>query len=305
MSRTSSPFTRADEKELFKDDIDPNFLDVFRSFYTGSNGAESCSVDVTFDLSHATVDEFESWEPNEKLVSFPASIDRYTTTLKLPETVRKLAVTVCGEDESSARDSKKSLLNLLATHITDFELQKIFRENPNKHKCATCQKTPVTSVRMLRQGANDTTWRLHSFPCFPVCDRDKCHLIASKCMEKMVKTVDSVTGEEFVSISEAATRCANCHEIKFGRQSERLDCSRCNTASYCNAECQKAHWPIHKKACKLITCQHCEKLEATKLFPKCARCQHVFYCGSDCQVADWPNHKKDCKKKLKLSSRAS
>ena len=30
-----------------------------------------------------------------------------------------------------------------------------------------------------------------------------------------------------------------------------LQCSRCNGASYCNATCQRAHWPQHKALCKL------------------------------------------------------
>jgi hypothetical protein len=298
MSQHFSPFTREDEKELFKDGLDPTFLDDFRSFYTASNSAASCSVAVRIDLNHATVDEIESWEPNEGLIdSVEASYDRYTATLKLPDNIRKLSV-VCDVDKSSARDSEKSFLIFLSYHIASFQLQKILRENPNKYKCVTCQKTPETSnVSMTRTAVNATTWRLHLFPCFPVCQSDKCHLIASKCAEKMLSTLSSVTGEENYSLPEATTQCSNCLKYNFGGESKRLDCSRCNTECYCNAECQKAHWPIHKKACKLVTCQHCEKLETTKLFPKCARCQQVFYCGSDCQVADWLNHKKDCKEK--------
>jgi hypothetical protein len=300
MSQRLSPFTREDEKELFNKDIcDQNFLVNFRSFYTGSNSAESCSVDVTIDLNQATVDEIESCETTDALISVQASFDRYTATLKLPDNTRKLELAALRDvdEESSARDSQKSFIVYLAGQITEFQFQKILRENPNKYKCVTCQKTPVTSVRLLRQRADDTTWRFHLFPCFPLCDSDKCKLIATKCMEKMLSTLDSVTGEENFSVPGAATQCANCSQLNFGGQSKRLDCSRCNTASYCNTECQKAHWPIHKKACKLITCHRCEKLETTKWFSKCARCQQVFYCGRDCQLADWPNHKKDCKKK--------
>ncbi len=29
-------------------------------------------------------------------------------------------------------------------------------------------------------------------------------------------------------------------------------CSRCKQATYCSADCQKAHWPLHKKQCKVI-----------------------------------------------------
>jgi len=29
-------------------------------------------------------------------------------------------------------------------------------------------------------------------------------------------------------------------------------CSRCGFAAYCNAECQKAHWPLHKQTCRAL-----------------------------------------------------
>ena len=29
-------------------------------------------------------------------------------------------------------------------------------------------------------------------------------------------------------------------------------CSGCGTARYCSADCQKQHWPLHKRACKVI-----------------------------------------------------
>jgi hypothetical protein len=90
MSRHFSPFTREDEKELFEDGLPQNFLDTFRTSYTGGNSSESCSVDVIFDLNHATVDEIESCETNEALIGVQANFDSYTTTLKLPDNIRKL-----------------------------------------------------------------------------------------------------------------------------------------------------------------------------------------------------------------------
>jgi hypothetical protein len=301
MSRHFSAFTREDEKDLFADDLDQTFLDYFRGSYTGGKSAESCSVDVITDLSHATVDEIESCETTEALIGVAASFDRYTTTLKLPDNVRKLELILRVEDEeTSARDSEKQFLGFLAVRIADFQFQKILQENPNKYKCTTCEKTPVTrKVSVTRSVVNATTLRLQSYPCFPVCDSDQCKLTAAKCTEKMLSTLASVKGEGVFPISDtAATQCSNCHGMNFRGESKRfLECSRCNTACYCSAECQKTHWPIHKKACKLVTCQHCEKLETTKWFSKCARCQQVFYCGRDCQLADWPNHKKDCKTK--------
>jgi hypothetical protein len=242
------------------------------------------------------VDEIESWEPNE-IPARARDFDRYTTTRKLPDNIRKLALE-CDVDESSARDSEKSFLDDLGAQIINFQLEKILQKNPKKYKCVTCQKAPATrSVSMICRAVNNTTWSLHVFPSFPVCDSTKCSLIASKCAEKMLSTLASVTGQEKISPSEVVTQCNNCERLNYGGESERLNCSRCNIACYCNVECQKAHWPKHKKACKLVTCQHCEKLETTKLFSMCARCQQVFYCGRDCQLNDWRNHKKDCKKK--------
>jgi hypothetical protein len=159
MSRQFSPFTREDETELFKDGLEQSFLDSFRSFYTGGNSTKSCSVDVTIDVNHATVDEIESWKPNEALTgTIAASFDRYTATLKLPDNIRKIASTVYDPVNSSACDSKKIFLAFLAGRITEFQLKNILQENPNKYKCVTCEKTPVTSVEVTSQGVNDTTW---------------------------------------------------------------------------------------------------------------------------------------------------
>jgi ankyrin repeat protein len=41
-------------------------------------------------------------------------------------------------------------------------------------------------------------------------------------------------------------RCANCNN----EEGQKLRCSQCGQVSYCNSICQKAHWKIHKAACK-------------------------------------------------------
>lgn len=40
--------------------------------------------------------------------------------------------------------------------------------------------------------------------------------------------------------------CWSCHNRDEGKQI----CSRCNRVSYCDAQCQKEHWPVHKISCK-------------------------------------------------------
>ena len=44
--------------------------------------------------------------------------------------------------------------------------------------------------------------------------------------------------------------CAECGNIEEGGVSLKI-CKPCMHAKYCNAACQKNHWPTHKKECKL------------------------------------------------------
>eukprot|EP00050_Salpingoeca_kvevrii_P018846 m.79266 g.79266 ORF g.79266 m.79266 type:complete len:277 (-) comp8178_c0_seq1:173-1003(-) len=41
-----------------------------------------------------------------------------------------------------------------------------------------------------------------------------------------------------------------CSLPSCGAPSARARCARCKEAVYCNAECQRAHWPEHRKPCK-------------------------------------------------------
>ncbi len=43
--------------------------------------------------------------------------------------------------------------------------------------------------------------------------------------------------------------CAGCNTTE-GCLGEHKTCSRCKQVFYCNAQCQLAHWPTHKKPCK-------------------------------------------------------
>ena len=41
-------------------------------------------------------------------------------------------------------------------------------------------------------------------------------------------------------------KCRGCGK----KESKMLRCSRCKSVYYCNTECQRAHWPSHKKICQ-------------------------------------------------------
>ena len=51
---------------------------------------------------------------------------------------------------------------------------------------------------------------------------------------------------------------------------KRLQCSRCQSITYCSAECQRAHWKQHKKSCEdfdTVFAKSQEKLKKAGLVP--------------------------------------
>jgi hypothetical protein len=43
--------------------------------------------------------------------------------------------------------------------------------------------------------------------------------------------------------------CAACLKTESEKGTPLLRCSRCKTTHYCSLQCQRTHWPTHKKAC--------------------------------------------------------
>jgi len=46
----------------------------------------------------------------------------------------------------------------------------------------------------------------------------------------------------------APTKCSSCGNVPFGGKLRK--CGSCHTTAYCNGDCQKEHWKIHKAQCK-------------------------------------------------------
>lgn len=60
--------------------------------------------------------------------------------------------------------------------------------------------------------------------------------------------------------SRTCDHCGKKHKPK-----DLKDCSQCKGASYCGPECQRAAWPIHKKACKELQAAYVPKAEAPQV----------------------------------------
>ena len=54
--------------------------------------------------------------------------------------------------------------------------------------------------------------------------------------------------QRLAEATEADESCTYCGTVRIG--SDLKNCSACRTVAYCNSECQKLHWKIHKKACR-------------------------------------------------------
>ena len=69
-------------------------------------------------------------------------------------------------------------------------------------------------------------------------------LVASFAGCTACKAHSILTGGDWLQGAEERARCASL-----------LECSRCQSAVYCNQECQSAHWPEHKRTCKPTVAQ--------------------------------------------------
>ena len=85
--------------------------------------------------------------------------------------------------------------------------------------------------------------------------------------------------------------CASCGKYI---QQKRMFCGKCKTAAYCDEDCQKKHWAVHREQCGAEACAACGKIPEKPM--KCGRCKSVTYCSKEHQTRHWKQeHKKECK----------
>ena len=103
-------------------------------------------------------------------------------------------------------------------------------------------------------------------------------------------------------------KCAQCGQFN----TTLSKCSRCEVERYCGAECQRAHWKVHKKVCvplatveveevgdvasaaDVLQCATCGRSSCDTELRRCARCEVERYCSAECPRAHWKEHKKVC-----------
>ena len=107
--------------------------------------------------------------------------------------------------------------------------------------------------------------------------------------------------------------CAHC-----GKPGAVKGCSACKTTRYCDEDCQRAHWALHKGPCKEtqraaaraaaapplpppagpfvldLHCGHCGAEVEGDDSTKCGAYNRVAYCRPACQKAHWAVHKEAC-----------
>ena len=125
------------------------------------------------------------------------------------------------------------------------------------------------------------------------------------CEAEPIKMVEQLIQDMGVN-SSSSGKCSYCskssaHQLK--------KCSQCHSVQYCDEDCQKKHWKVHKHHCKLIhdeegkhqvdeshvtaKCSYCSK--TSKQLKNCTRCHAVQYCGKECQMKHWTDHKRWCR----------
>ncbi|XP_059177459.1 N-lysine methyltransferase SMYD2-B-like [Physella acuta] len=112
-------------------------------------------------------------------------------------------------------------------------------------------------------------------------------------------------------------KCAHCEKPS----SSLKRCSRCKVVSYCDIECQRAHYIQHKEICgkqfqepghikddadpavfntgiNNKRCNHCHY--QMKPLMRCSRCKTVKYCSVACQRKDYKEHTVFCQRSMRF-----
>lgn len=108
-------------------------------------------------------------------------------------------------------------------------------------------------------------------------------------MRSVAKMRTFLASKDFDVVGHPFRMCNKCCKVD---KIERNFCSGCCKVWYCNADCQRQDWPLHKEHCGVhVQCTYCGKFGRMDM---CRGCSKAWYCGADCQLQHWEAHKADC-----------
>lgn len=86
----------------------------------------------------------------------------------------------------------------------------------------------------------------------PICSNPACLAEARRQTEKALRAVSKQSRKEGISDTFRSGQhysCKSCGKMSARDAGALKKCARCRAVWYCNAECQKSHWKVHKKVC--------------------------------------------------------
>lgn len=130
---------------------------------------------------------------------------------------------------------------LVAAHTTE-----LLEAGP--YRCVGCSRTANDLLHKPQLSCSETSPRVIDF-AQPVCQENTtCDLIAR---HRIQAYLDKIQGDRTAPMYDYRS-CAMCGVEKgnaHGTQAGMQQCGRCKALSYCSKSCQRAHWPVHKRAC--------------------------------------------------------
>ena len=133
--------------------------------------------------------------------------------------------------------------------ITNIESQSIITNNficsahdyNCNEKAILCVSTPSFYAAQAERPS-----RIMDVLCVPICGKPACEAEGKRQTEMLIRS----TSKMFPGFRDGQRRqCGNCKKISREKR-EFKTCSNCKIVHYCTKECQRAHWPVHKKYCK-------------------------------------------------------
>lgn len=77
----------------------------------------------------------------------------------------------------------------------------------------------------------------------PICTKALCQTEARQAMAEVMRQVEDTIQQDIAHTE--VLFCAAC-----GKSESLRKCQNCMVTAYCSKQCQRAHWPQHKPACK-------------------------------------------------------